>query len=143
MIETPIVVGDIVELTLGTGRILGGVSRIERGIVTIRETRTGMTFSGPLADARKFPRQRPQGSSIPVIRLPEAWEGSILEHLVRWHGMYVEEAEELEVEYAMTLHERLHREEMKTGKRLGHVHSLTPHEEHILREGAESVLRGG
>lgn len=143
MAKPHIAVGDIVELTTDTGRILGGVSRVERGIVTIRETRTGMTFSGPLSDARKFPRQSPQGASIPITRLPEPWEGSIAEHLVRWHGMYVEEAEEMETEAAMALHERLHREEMQTGKRLGHVHSLSPYEEQILREGADSALRSG
>lgn len=76
-----------------------------------------------------------------ITRLPRLELVEIAEHLVRWHGVPIEQAREMTLGRAFDYHASLHEAAEDAGQRLGHVHNLTAAEAEILEQGAQAALR--
>ena len=76
-----------------------------------------------------------------TVRLPSPDLDSIAEHLVRWHGVPIEQVQGVTLGNAFDHHASLHEKAKESGYRLGHRHDLSAAEVEILEQGAQAALR--
>lgn len=80
---------------------------------------------------------------ITITRLPKMGRAEMAEHLVRWHGMYVEQVRDVDAAQLAEMHLDKHRKAAADGGTLGHRHDLDQAEAKLLEQGAAAALRRG
>lgn len=79
--------------------------------------------------------------AVRTVRLQSPGLDSIADHLVRWHGVPIEQAQGMTLGGAFDHHASLHEKAGESGYRLGHQHDLSAAEAEILEQGAQAALR--